>query len=464
MSFRTVNARLRAAIEAAARDVKLIARGLRRHPLFAAVTIATLTIGLGAFGVVYTAVDKVLFEPLPYERPDDLYYVWRDWGPRLPNGWLDGTDVSALKASGGAIDGMVGIRRDGRTISDGLDGEPEELSVVASSPELFDLLGVPLALGRGFAADEVGPGRAPVVVLSYDLWQRRFGGDVSVVGSLIQLNGEPFLVIGVTPQSFRFVQPSSWSILGSAQRVDAYITFDVHLDFDDRSVMGLMRAQPGATPAQVAAAVGIVGATIQARDFPAFDLSFYPVGAMRSLVNRVRPVLVVLGAAGVFLVLVLMANLATVLLARASTREREFAVARALGASGLALTRPTLLEGGLLGILGGAGGALAAVWGTRALVALAPLELPRRDAIAVDGETVAVVIGVGALLGLFASAVPAAWATRTDLGTLLSHAAVRGGGGRGRMRRGLVVVQVALSLVLLSAGPGGAELRAAASG
>ena len=434
-----------------ARDLHLTVRGLWRRPLFTAVTIATLTLGLGAFAVVYTAVDKVLIEPLPYDRPDDLYQVWRSWGPATHSP-LSGTDVVELRAADGAIAGAVGLHRATATISDGRGGEPEELALSVSTPELFELLGVPPALGRGFAADEVGLGRAPVVVLGHDLWQRRFGGDMSILGSEVRLDDVPYRVIGVADRSFRFARVSS---RGSPQRVDAYITFPTNwaeTPWYAGVYTALVRARPGTTPEQMATAIDILGVSIDEQHNGNRGVTLAAVGVRPDLVARVRPALVVLGVAAVFLVLVLMLNLATVLLGRATQREREFAVARALGASGLALTRPALLEGGVLGLLGGAGGALAAVWGTRALVMLAPLDLARRDTIAVDGGIAAVVIGVGAVLGLLASAVPARWAMGTGLSTLLSHAAVRGGGGHGRFRRGLVVVQVALSLVLLSAG------------
>lgn len=153
-----------------------------------------------------------------------------------------------------------------------------------------------------------------------------------------------------------------------------------------------------------------------------------------------------------FLVLVLMLNLASLLLARAGQREHEYAVSRALGANGMALMRAMVFEGGWLGLLGGAAGALAAMWATRVLVALAPLDLPRRDAIVVDWRVGAPVVAIGGLLGVFAAIGPAISAARTSLSSLLASSAVRGGGGHGRMRRSMVVVQVALSLVLLTAG------------
>jgi putative ABC transport system permease protein len=148
----------------------------------------------------------------------------------------------------------------------------------------------------------------------------------------------------------------------------------------------------------------------------------------------------------------LMVNLASVLLARAAQREHEVAVSRALGANTIAIVRSILLEGGLLGLAGGALGALAASWGTRALVALAPLDLPRRDAIAIDWRIVATVIAVGGLLGALAAAAPAVWAARASLSALLASSAVRGGGAQGRWRRAMIVAQVALSLILLSSG------------
>src|SRR5437667_10954431 len=148
----------------------------------------------------------------------------------------------------------------------------------------------------------------------------------------------------------------------------------------------------------------------------------------------------------------LMLNLASVLLARAAQREHEVAVSRALGANTIAIVRSILLEGSLLGLAGGALGALAASWGTRALVAFAPLDMPRREAIAIDWRIGATVIAVGGLLGVLAAAAPAVWAARTSLSSLLASSAVRGGGAQGRWRRGMIVAQVALSLVLLSSG------------
>jgi putative ABC transport system permease protein len=432
-------------------QLNLAVRRLARAPLFVLTTLGTLAVGLGAFAVVYTVVDKVLIEPLPYDRPDDLYFVWRDytWIP-IERGWAGGTDVIGLAGAGGPIESAAGIDLGQATLSRSAGGEPEEVAMMISSANLFEILGVRPVLGRGFAPDEAGPGRTPVAVLSHGLWRRRFGGDRSVVGSEIRLNGTPYRVIGVAGPDFQFVRHSS---AGPPEGADVYTTFDNDISgIDQGSFAVLVRARPHTPPSVVASAVGAVGATVDKQYFESKGLRLRAVGLKPDLVSGVRPALVVLGLAGVFLLLVLLVNLGALLLARAGQREREFAVSRALGARPLELVGATVAEGVLLGAVGGAAGALLAVWGSRALVALGPADLPRRESIGVDAGIALLVIGVGALLGLLAAAVPALWAVRTGLAPLLRNAAVRGGGGHGRMQRGMVVTQVALTLVLLSTG------------
>jgi len=434
-------------------DAQLVIRRLTRAPVFTASMIATLTVGLGAFAMVFTVVQKVLIAPLPYEKPDDLYFVWRNytWVP-LERGWVAGPDVAALKGAGGAIKDAVGLRLERVTMSRGGTADPTEVAVMVSTADLFDILGVRAARGRTFSPNESGPGRPPVIVLGDELWRTRFGGDSTIVGSEIRLDDRPYTVVGIMKKGFRFMRHSS---LGPAESADAYITFDTDLARESPNAGAfavLVRGRPGAAPKAVAAAVNAVASVIDQRDFRSRGLRLDAVSAKDDLVSRVRPALQVLGAAGAFLVLVLAVNLATLLLSRAAHREREFAISRALGANHVTIARATLLEGALLGAFGGIGATLVAIWGTRALVALAPSDLPRREAIAVDWRIGAIVVGVGITLGLLAALVPALWATRTRLVTLMANANVRGGGGHGRMRRGMVVVQVALSLVLLTTG------------
>jgi len=435
------------------RDIELVRRRLVRSPIFAASTIGTLTIGLGMFAVVYTAVQKVLIDPMPYKDPGDLYYVWRDYGPisDVKRGSVVGTDILELQKANGVIEAAAGLQPMLGGIFALREGaEAMEIAVTRTSPNLFHLLGVAPALGRSFAPDEIGRAREQVMVMTHHLW-KRLGAAPGIVGRDVRLQGRPFTVIGVLPPDFSFVRNDA---AAPPQRVDAYIPLAVNLAEPDRrgGYAGLIRARRGASPGAVAAAVDAVGRAVDARDFNSRGLKLYPVGLKADVISRIRPALVVLGAAGLVLVFMLMLNLASVLIARAAQREHEVAVSRALGANTIAIVRSTLLEGGLLGLAGGALGALVATWGTSALVALAPPDLPRREAIAIDSSIAAAVIAVGALLGVLAAAAPAVWAARVSLSSLLAGSAVRGGGGQSRWRRGMIVAQVALSLILLSSG------------
>ena len=436
------------------RDVELVRRRLVRSPVFAITTIGTLTVGLGMFAVVYTAVQKILIDPMPYKNPGDLYYVWRDYGPitDLKRGALGGTDITELQKTNAVIEEAAGLQPFlGGIFALREGGEPMEIAVTRTSPNVFHLLGVAPERGRSFAPDEVGPGRGQVIVLTHHLW-KRLGADPGIVGTDVRLQGRPFTVIGVLPPDFSFVRNDA---AAPPQRVDAFTPFEVDLSRtspQDGAYAGIIRARRSASPDAVVAAVDAVGRAIDVRDFSSRGLKLYPVGLKTDVLSRIRPALVVLGAAGLVLVFMLMVNLASLLLARAAQREHEVAVSRALGANMIAVVRSTLLEGGLLGLGAGVLGVLAAVWGVHVLVALAPLDLPRREAIAIDWRIAATVVAVGGLLGVLAAAAPAAWAARTSLSSLLGASAIRGAGGQSRWRRGMMVAQVALSFVLLSGG------------
>lgn len=438
------------------RDIELVTRRLTRSPIFAASTIGTLTVGLGMFAFVFTVVQRVLIDPMPYKDAGDLYYVWRDYGPiaDVPRGSLSGTDIVELQKASEVIEGAAGLQPMlGGIFSLREGAEPLEIAVTQASPNLFQLLGVSPALGRGFTAEEtgLGLGRGHVIVLTHHLWNR-LGANPAIVGTEVRLQGRPHTVVGVLPRDFAFVRNDA---AAPPQRVDAYIPLEMHLAAANTRTggyAGLIRARRGSSTKVVAEAVEAVGRTINARDFGGRGLRLYPVGLKADTISRIQPALVVLAAAGLVLLFMLMVNLASVLLARASQREHELAVSRALGANTVAILRATLFEGGLLGLAGGALGAVFASWGTKVAVALAPLDLPRRETIAMDWRIASVVVGVGCLLGFLGAAAPAFWAVRTSLSSLLAASSVRGGGGHSRWRRGMIVAQVAFSLVLLSSG------------
>ena len=322
-----------------------------------------------------------------------------------------------------------------------------------TSPNLFDLLGVSPELGRGFtpAKTGLGPGRRRDYVDAPSVEPARRRPRHSSEPKCACKGGR-ITVIGVLPRDFTFVRNDASA---PPQRVDAYIPFEdnlaavnprtAHTRDSSARAAAHRRARwpPRSTPS---------AESIDARDFerPGSEVVPGRIEGRHDFADSTRAHGA--GAAGMVLVFMLMVNLASVLLARVSQREHELAVSRALGANTAHRAFDTA-RGRDCSVLPAECSARSfAIWGTKALVALAPLDLPRREAIAIDWRIAAAVITVGSLLGILAAAAPAVWAARTSLSSLLAGSAVRGGGGQSRWRRGMIVAQVALSLVLLSSG------------
>jgi putative ABC transport system permease protein len=435
------------------RDLTMARRRLVREPLFVVITVATLTVGLGAFAVVYTAVDKILLEPLPYRTPGNLYWVWRDQSAHsgLARDMVSGPDVAELQRAGGAIEAVAGIQLAMPTLSPTRDGDPQQIVLMPTTNNLFDLLGVAPALGRSFSADEAGRDFQPVVILNHAMWTR-LGADPGLVGREVWLSGSPYKVVGVLPESFRF---GRHSIVGPPIEADVYVPLRANpadQNPNGPSYGALIRVQDGTTPEQALAAVEAAGRAVNERHTQNRPFRLYAVGLHDDLVARVKPVLAALALAGGFLLLVLGVNLASLLLSRAAARERELWVSRAIGANQSVITRIILAEGLFLGLTGGITGAVAGHWGTRLLVALAPVDLPRLDTLALDWRVGLVVVAIGGALGVVAAVLPAVWASSASLASLLSNMAVRGSASVTPLRRVMIVTQIAISLVLLSAG------------
>lgn len=435
------------------RDLTMARRRLVREPLFVAATVATLTVGLAAFAVVYTAVDKILIEPLLYRSPENLYWVFRDQSAQsgLARDAVSGPDVAELQRAGGLIEAAAAIQAAAPTLAPTQDGEPMQIVLAPTSSNLFDLLGVAPALGRAFTAAEVGPDFPPVVILSHTLWTR-LGADPAIVGRKVWMSGSPYEVVGVMPSTFRFGRAST---VGPPIEADAYVPLRADIanqNPDATAFAALIRVKASTTREQAEAAVEAAGRAVNERYTQRRPFRLYPVGLHPDLVARVKPALVALAAAGGFLLVVLAVNLASLLLSRAAARERELAVSRAVGANDTAIMRAMLAEGAFLGVAGGILGSVAGHWGTRLLVALAPSDLPRLHTLALDWRVGAVVVVVGSLLGIAAALLPAAWATRVSFGSLIAATSLRGAASVTPLRRAMIVTQIAVSLVLLSAG------------
>jgi putative ABC transport system permease protein len=431
------------------RDMELVLRRFRQKPMFVIAALTTLTFGLSIFAVVYTAVDRILIEPLPYKNPKDLYKVYAEVPYlKVDRAPLSGLQVAELQKAGGPIEDAAAVVCGNGAIPSTDNRDAFHINTMGVTPNLFEMLGVRPALGRGLGPNDLNVNNQGPIVLSNVMW-KRLGANPDIVGTKLRIGPDTHTIIGVMPADFAYS-------CTTAQPPDVYTAFAFDLanfNPDITFFLTLIRARPGASPSQVDQAVRTVGRSIVERDpLKHRSLNLFSVGLHADLVKEVRPALVGLSFAGIFVVLVLTVNLASLLLARATEREKEFAVCRALGANGPAVVRATLFEGGLLGLIGGAAGTVLGIWGTRLLVTLGPLDLPRRETIVLDWRIAALVTLVGGGLGLLAALLPSAWAARVSLSSLISATAVRGGASSGRMRRALIVVQVALSIVLLSAG------------
>lgn len=427
-------------------------RRLARAPVFTTVSVLTMAVGGAAFAAVFSAVDGVLLEPPPYEEPDELVWVWRDYWFGLHRGWLGGPDIPALRAHTEAFEGVAAFRTGGRNLTGRAGDHPRRVDVTFASAGIFDLLGVRVALGRGFLPGEDAPDAPAVAVLGHDLWHTHFAADPRVVGTEIYLNGEPTKVVGVAPEEFRFVVHTS---LGEPAPADLFQPLRLDLAAQDPGwgmLAGLARAQEDATRDQVDAAIAAVAQDLDDQ-WHNPGLKMWGVGLHEDLVAEVRPALSTLLVAAALLLIILGANLATLLLARATTRDRELAVRAALGAGRRRLFQSVLAESVVLGGAGALLGLLLASPAIRVLRALAPDGLPRRMDIQLDLSVALVTFAVVLLVGMGAGFLPAARALRGAVAERLREGGGRTGGGSAgvRARGGLVVAQVALSLVLLVA-------------
>ncbi|HWS87815.1 MAG TPA: ABC transporter permease [Pyrinomonadaceae bacterium] len=438
-------------------DLRFGVRMLWKRPGFTAVAVVTLALGIGANSAIFSVVNGLLLRPLPYADSERLAIIWtHSPGANVAQDWPSPGQFEAVKAQANSFESLALAHG----TSQNLAGETgaERIGAVRTTSNMFPLLGVRPLLGRVFLPEEDAPGRPPVVVLSHGLWQRRFGSDPNVVGRAVTLNGKSHEVVGVMPADFSLgyeVMPT----VGSVQQAE--VLLPLALDAEGRARQGdenynvIGRLKPGATFEQARAELDQATRNL-AQQFPeyyppsrAFSFSARPL--LEQVVGDVRPaLLVLLGAVG-FVLLIACANVANLLLARAAVREKEMAVRTAIGAGRWRIVRQLLTESLALSFAGGVLGLLIAFWGLDALRALAPGNIPRLSNITLDARvllfTSLVTIMTGVLFGL----APALRSSRVNLGETLKEGGrgLAGGGGQ-RLRDALVVVEIALSLVLLA--------------
>jgi len=428
-------------MDALAVDIRYSLRLLRKSPVFAAVAIATLALGIGATTAIFSSVDAVLIRKLPYADPDRLVMVWEEAAfmglPRntpAPGNYYDWIRRSHSFA------GMAATRGSSSSLTG--EGTPEQVAGRGTTANFFDVLGVRPILGRTFTEDEDRAG-APVVVISYSLWQRRFAGDPHVVGRTLLMNDNRYDVIGVMPSGFVFRnrEIEYWiPVHFSPQMAAAHNSHFLNV---------VARLAPGVTVRAASDEMRRIAADL-AREFPSSNTN---VGAVvvpikDDLLGDTRIELLVLLAAAAAVLLIASANLASLLLSRAAARRAELAVRCAIGATTGRLVRQLIVEGTVLSLAGGAAGVGIAAAGTRVMSNLVPLGFTEPPT-AIDGRLLLFAFVVSIATGLLFSAVPAIQAARGSVRDALQHAARSSVGAGGRVRDGLVVLQVAAALALL---------------
>ena len=434
-------------------------RSLARDPGFAFIAILTLALGIGANTAIFSLINGVLLQAVPFPNPDRLVTIQETipamlarFGP-LP---VNGRHLLEWRKQCASFDQIAGL--DSRRMTLTGTGEPEQIAAALVSANLFPMLGVQPALGRGFLEEEDRPGHNRVVVLSDSFWRRRFSADRSILGKTILLDGAPFVVAGVMPASFHFFANHQLSALATLEpRTDVFRPLAINIEdigmMGEFNYMALGRLKPGVTPeralAELNAAQAGIAAQLNGAEKAELRAILTPLKQQITGQSR-RGLLVLLAAVGSVLLIVCV-NLANLMLARAMARQRDAAVRTALGASRADLIRQVLAESLTLSFAGGALGILAAYWGVTLLVAAAPVDLPRIGEIRVD----TLVLGFGLVLtiltGLIFGILPALRLSNAEPAD-----ALRSGGRsatesvRGlRLRNLLAGTEVALSALLL---------------
>jgi len=426
-------------------DIRYGLRMLLRQPGLTLIAILTLALGIGANTAIFSVVNGVLIQPLPYQDPDRLVRL-SEWSPRIPGLSISYPDLLDWREQNQVFTQIAGTQFNSYNLTGG--DEPERLQGRAVSAEFLEVLGVRPMLGRAFLAAEDRPGGNRVCLMSYGLWQRRFGSDPHIVGKTITLNGEPYTAVGVLPRNYRFGTPTDIFVpLGLEGKSEVMKERANH-----PGIYAIARLKPGVSFEQAEAEMKVIAKRL-GEQYPKSngDNSVTLTPLREYFVGEIRLSLLILLGAVSCVLLIACANVANLLLARAAARGREIAIRTALGASRLRVIRQLLTESVLLAILGGAAGLLLALWGVDILRRADLDSLPTTADIGLDQYVLGFTSAVSLLTGLIFGLAPALQASRLDLNESLKESgrSATGGRGRARVRHLLVISEVALSLVLL---------------
>ncbi|NOT58895.1 MAG: FtsX-like permease family protein, partial [Acidobacteria bacterium] len=427
-------------------DLRYGARLFFKQPSFTLIAIITLALGIGANTAIFSAVNAILLRPLPYPEPERLVQLNHNYPQINLKASVSAFGFTIYKDQAKAFEQIAAVTGSSLNLTDG--GEPEQLQAMAVTASFFPLFGGAAAHGRVILPEEEQDGRQRVAVLSNALWQRRFGGDASLVNRTITLNGENYLVVGVMPARFQFGRemgrmPDLWVPLTfTPDQLQANRLTNEYL-----SVFGRLRA--GLTTPQAQVEMDALSDHVLKQHAPQmnraqWNLLLQPLNEL--VVGDVRFALwVLLGAVGLVL-LIACANVANLMLARAADRQREIAVRLALGAGRARIMRQLLTESVLLALIGGLLGLGLAALGVRLLSRMTQIQIPRSHEIGLDWRVLLFTLSVSILTGLLFGLIPSWQATRANLHDTLKEGGRSGqGGARGRLRGALIVAEMALA-------------------
>ena len=427
-------------------DIRYAARKLLRTPGFTVIAVTTLALAIGATTAVFSIVDGVLLKPLPFHNPGELVRL----GSTSRESKLAHMSVPDFIDYRDQTHSFVAVAQiqDRNSANLTIPGtEPMRLNSASVGASFFELLGVPMQLGRGFIAGEDANGAQPVVVLSDKLWQTEFAADLHVVGRSISLNGKDYTVVGVAPRSLTYpAKPDLWV---------PFVFESWMTDPENRGahfIQAIARLRPGITVEAAKRDMATVGERLRA-EYPKSNATFggTAVDLQESIVGNVQPLLLTMFGAVAFVLLIACANVANLLLVRSASRETEIAVRTALGAGRARIIRQLITESLMLSALGAVIGGAIASWAVDAIVAFGPRGLPRLDEVSVDSRVLAFSVIVALVTGLAFGLVPSLHSAKSELGQMLKENG-RGSSGRRaaqRTRSALVIGEMALAVVLL---------------
>ncbi len=430
-------------IDNAVQDFRYAWRGLRKSPGFAALAVLVMALGIGANTAVFSVVNGVLLKPLAYREPDRMVTLTTSFKGGVEVSRVSRPDLEDWHDQSTAFSAMAYYRRSDEAVSAG--AATEYVRVARVSREFFDAVGVSSVAGRLISAEEQRSADSAAVLISYGYWQSHFGGSPAVLGAHLRISGDAVTVVGVMPARFQF--PDHSDIWRPADAVDRT------LPRTSLSFQAIGRLRPGVSLERAQAQLTSIAQGAERR-FPDSNRNRgVTVAGMRDdMVSDVRLTLYLLLGAVCLVLLIACANVATLLLTRATARTREIAIRAAIGAARGRIVRQLMTESLLLALLGGAAGLAVAAAGLKAIVALAPADVPRLGEVSIDARVLAFTFGASVICSLIFGLVPVVYASRIDLNSALKQSggrAVAGGGSSG-LRGGLVIAEVALSVMLLA--------------